>query len=110
MKLNQGVKLRIKKAQLKVGKKKIKKPSKSTTGSSLRTVALATRFASFRSYRLEKIIKNNVSKEKPSSKNKLAKLDAPPSLKELQLTDVARTDNLVPPRQVRKRRPIVAFT
>jgi hypothetical protein len=59
---------------------------------------------------MKKIIENKAGKNKPASKNKLAKLDAPPSLKELLLTDVARTDNLVPPRQVRKRRPIVAFT
>jgi hypothetical protein len=59
---------------------------------------------------MKKIVESKVSKKKPASEKKLAKSEAPPSLKELLLTDFARTDNLVPPRQVRKHRPKRAFT
>jgi hypothetical protein len=59
---------------------------------------------------MKKIVESKVSKQKPASEKKLAKPETPPSLKELLLTDFARTDNLVPPRQVRKHRPKRAFT
>jgi hypothetical protein len=72
--------------------------------------ALEIHSVSFRRSNLKKIIENNVSKKKPASKKKLTSPETPPSLKELLLTDFARTDNLVPPRQVRKHRPKRAFT
>jgi hypothetical protein len=59
---------------------------------------------------MKKIIDNKVSKKKPASKKKLANPETPPSLKELLLTDSARTDNLVPKGQVRKHRPTMAST
>jgi hypothetical protein len=71
--------------------------------------ALEIHSVSFRIAKLKKIIDKKVSKRKPTSEKKLAKPETPPSLKELLLTDFARTDNLVPPRQVRKRRPIMSF-
>jgi hypothetical protein len=72
--------------------------------------ALEIHSVSFRRSKLKKIIDKKVSKKKPASKKKLANPETPPSLKELLLTDFARTDNLVPPRQVRKHRPIMSFT
>jgi hypothetical protein len=59
---------------------------------------------------MKKIIDNKVTKKKPAAKKKLANPETPPSLKELLLTDSARTNNLVLPRQVRKRRPIISLT
>jgi hypothetical protein len=58
---------------------------------------------------MKKIIDNEVSNKKPASKKKLANPETPPSLKELLLTDSAKTNNLVPPGQVRKSRPIMSF-
>jgi hypothetical protein len=107
--LLQTLKLRIRQVWLKVGEKKTKKPSTSTTGSSLRTDALEIHSVSFRRSKLKKIIENNMSKKKPATKKKLANPETPPSLKELLLTDSAKTNNLVPPRQVRKHRPIMSF-